>query len=399
MLAYAIDTPSPATVVVITGDRDFAYALSILKLRGYQIVLVTLPNAHVSLTAQSSIRYDWQNDVLNPSVAPNRDPVPSSHVRRKSAVDDRNPQTPPQLWRNLPSGTSAQEGTSLSTYRYVQKTPARLVDPPSDAQFGQRGGSNNTLDVDLALKHATSPSKRKIYTIQDAKTTPSLNDFASYRPDSLESGFNKLEGPFQEDDMPSDMEFSPDSSPKMGPNESVILEGERLSHLTIGAGSKSPASSMQEAASPTLSQGTLVSTSSLRDRETDVFESCSSSPIPPTLLSRLSEAPISEAKSIWSPATTPQTKEPIQPLIVPSGFEILVRVLQEHRKKGYYISYCTVIAGRISKGGTTYRAAGTNNFRQYLSLAKDKGIIELGGEGQAAWIRLTPNWYDAVVTT
>ncbi|KAF9533387.1 hypothetical protein CPB83DRAFT_471557 [Crepidotus variabilis] len=30
MLAYAIDTPSPATVVIITGDRDFAYALSIL---------------------------------------------------------------------------------------------------------------------------------------------------------------------------------------------------------------------------------------------------------------------------------------------------------------------------------------------------------------------------------
>ncbi|KAF9533393.1 limkain-b1-type NYN domain-containing protein, partial [Crepidotus variabilis] len=59
MLTYVIDNPTPCTIIVISGDRDFAYALSMLKIRHFQMVLVTLPNAHVSLTSQASLRYDW----------------------------------------------------------------------------------------------------------------------------------------------------------------------------------------------------------------------------------------------------------------------------------------------------------------------------------------------------
>lgn len=65
MLAYAIDNPAPCTIILITGDRDFAYALSILKHRRYQVVLVTLPNAHASLVHQASICFDWAKDVIN----------------------------------------------------------------------------------------------------------------------------------------------------------------------------------------------------------------------------------------------------------------------------------------------------------------------------------------------
>jgi hypothetical protein len=65
MLAYAIDNPAPSTIILITGDRDFAYALSILKHRRYQIVLVTLPNAHASLVHQACVTFDWFNDVVN----------------------------------------------------------------------------------------------------------------------------------------------------------------------------------------------------------------------------------------------------------------------------------------------------------------------------------------------
>ena len=66
MLAYAIDTPAPSTIVLVSGDRDFAYALSILNLRRYRTVLVTLPNAHTSLTFQASICFDWFKDIVNP---------------------------------------------------------------------------------------------------------------------------------------------------------------------------------------------------------------------------------------------------------------------------------------------------------------------------------------------
>lgn len=65
MMAYAIDNPAPCTIVLITGDRDFSYAMSILKLRRYRIVLITLPNAHASLTFQACICFDWFNDVVD----------------------------------------------------------------------------------------------------------------------------------------------------------------------------------------------------------------------------------------------------------------------------------------------------------------------------------------------
>ena len=52
MLAHAINNPAPSTTILISGNRDFAYALSILRLRNYRIVLITLSNAYPSLRAQ-----------------------------------------------------------------------------------------------------------------------------------------------------------------------------------------------------------------------------------------------------------------------------------------------------------------------------------------------------------
>ena len=62
MLAHAIDNPAPSTIVLISGDRDFAYALSTLRLRRYHIVLITLSNAHQSLTARASLCFNWISD-------------------------------------------------------------------------------------------------------------------------------------------------------------------------------------------------------------------------------------------------------------------------------------------------------------------------------------------------
>lgn len=65
MLVYAIDNPPPATIVLISGDRDFVYAVSILRLRCYQVVVVALPGIHASLKAQASVYLNWSNDVIS----------------------------------------------------------------------------------------------------------------------------------------------------------------------------------------------------------------------------------------------------------------------------------------------------------------------------------------------
>ena len=64
MLAYAIDNPAPSTIILISGDRDFVYAVSILRLRKYRVVVIA-PNAtHTSLKTQASAVYEWPRHVL-----------------------------------------------------------------------------------------------------------------------------------------------------------------------------------------------------------------------------------------------------------------------------------------------------------------------------------------------
>ncbi|KAI0371739.1 DUF537-domain-containing protein, partial [Pilatotrama ljubarskyi] len=59
MLTYAIDNPAPATIVLISGDRDFVYAVSVLRLRRYRVVVVAPYTAHASLKSQASAVLDW----------------------------------------------------------------------------------------------------------------------------------------------------------------------------------------------------------------------------------------------------------------------------------------------------------------------------------------------------
>ncbi len=77
LLAYAIDQPAPSTVVLISGDRDFAYPLGILRNRGYNVVLVTPPIGAVPiLEASANVVMSWRQDVLG--VQTNKDGKPYS---------------------------------------------------------------------------------------------------------------------------------------------------------------------------------------------------------------------------------------------------------------------------------------------------------------------------------
>ena len=65
MLAFAIDHPTPATIILISGDRDYAYAVSTLKLRKYQVILVVpSPQSSLCLQSQASLVIDWGAAVL-----------------------------------------------------------------------------------------------------------------------------------------------------------------------------------------------------------------------------------------------------------------------------------------------------------------------------------------------
>ena len=70
-MAFIKDNPPPATVVLISGDRDFAYLLSTVRWRKYNVVLISNPfMTHESLTAQASVAYDWKSDILKTQPPP-----------------------------------------------------------------------------------------------------------------------------------------------------------------------------------------------------------------------------------------------------------------------------------------------------------------------------------------
>ncbi|KAJ3772591.1 NYN domain-containing protein [Lentinula raphanica] len=88
MLAFAMDNPSgPATVTImlISGDRDFAYALSTLQLRKYNIVVVAPSTIHASLRAQTSTFFDWDEKILTGAGKYRPTPNFNQHTRDQSS--------------------------------------------------------------------------------------------------------------------------------------------------------------------------------------------------------------------------------------------------------------------------------------------------------------------------
>ena len=54
IMAFINDNPPPATTVLISSDRDFAYLLSTVRWRKYNVVLISNSfMTHESLTAQA----------------------------------------------------------------------------------------------------------------------------------------------------------------------------------------------------------------------------------------------------------------------------------------------------------------------------------------------------------
>jgi len=78
MLAFALDHhDSPVTIILIAGDRDYAYAMSTLRLRQYTVVLIvpSCPNISQSLQSQASVVIDWNYAILGKRSERNTPPV------------------------------------------------------------------------------------------------------------------------------------------------------------------------------------------------------------------------------------------------------------------------------------------------------------------------------------
>lgn len=104
MLFWAVDNPAPANYLLISGDRDFSYALHQLRMRRYNILLAKPQQASVPLIAAAKSVWLWTSILAGG--APLSDPEPSQQAPVNN-TRERNTETP----KRSNSGT---EGTSKS---------------------------------------------------------------------------------------------------------------------------------------------------------------------------------------------------------------------------------------------------------------------------------------------
>lgn len=62
IIAYAWDHPAPRAIVIISGDKDLAYMIGTLRMRKYEVILISPNGTHASITNQASVNLDWTVD-------------------------------------------------------------------------------------------------------------------------------------------------------------------------------------------------------------------------------------------------------------------------------------------------------------------------------------------------
>ncbi|CAO1630119.1 unnamed protein product [Parajaminaea phylloscopi] len=154
IMAFALDVAPPARIVLISGDRDFAYPLSLIRGRGYQVVLITPPVGAVPiLKASASHVARWRQDVLGmdrdgfgrpyehstPTKALPRSSSPGPN--KASASTAPRPVTPGPAQTPATNGTPQQESSqSARTEPKPAKEPAPALTgpgaPPVPSVFG-----------------------------------------------------------------------------------------------------------------------------------------------------------------------------------------------------------------------------------------------------------------------
>lgn len=333
MLGYAMDNPAPTTIVLISGDRDFAYALSFLRLRRYRVILLTLPNAHISLTAQATVCLDWAvNDGLNAS---NTVEPAAATVQNKSSLLYAGNQ-------NFPSADT----------QYTAQT----------AHIRQSANTENPFLIEQSMKVPRKDSIGKVPG-NGFSLSPSVELSAAPRPSSANT---------------SSGGSSKYLTPSVAPESYSSLT---LSHTSTV--SQSQGGFGHRVTSSTASDASEVTTN----------PSETSYPKESTGSSLLNTCNQQATIVVPTNNAAPLTAVNVVSHTIPKIFVVLVLYLQKLRGQGQYKPLRSQVAIVIAKGGETYRLAGVQKFSQYIAEAQKAGIVIVGGSEGTAWIALSPSWY------
>ncbi|CAO1625485.1 unnamed protein product [Jaminaea pallidilutea] len=131
MMAFALDVAPPARIVLLSGDRDFAYPLSLIRGRGYQVILITPPVGAVPiLKASANHVARFRQDVLGLE----RDSFgrPYDHsTPSKSGYPARSASPGPSSGRSTPTPSNKSQSSIAASGQATPSQAPALTRTPS----------------------------------------------------------------------------------------------------------------------------------------------------------------------------------------------------------------------------------------------------------------------------
>ncbi|KAL0071585.1 hypothetical protein AAF712_001442 [Marasmius tenuissimus] len=328
MMAFAMDTPAPRTIILISSDKDFAYALATLRYRHTHTVLISQPRkAHVSLTAQASTYLDWSTDILSN--------LKEEHRRIDNETSGL-------------SGTEAGNDTTKSFKFHRRNRTVSFERPKLKSGTSPRKSASTTLtDND----ESDSETASKVANASSATVAPQIGSPARIPKEISPPGF-----PSQQ----------PQSVATSGPDDSEYEELQAVS--STPALPPSPGPSRRFSSFPS----TTTFPSAFRKHRT---------PGASTALS---------SKRFSAPTWRQPLDDPSVPVHFQTLMRILQKCLLEGEDRPLR-SLVSRELNNQDPDFKAYKEVEISEFDEYIELAVSKGLVVLGGEGATSWISLRLN--------
>jgi hypothetical protein len=185
MIAFAVDNPSPATIILIAGDRDYAYAVSTLRLRQYNVVLIVppAPNIPQSLESQASVVVDWNFAILGKPTEANTAPVRQPYRNLDEDIVER-------LSREIRDSNEDPAVTLLSSNLSTTPAHTRHVSAAELLQPSVFEQNSDTASGDATQPASTFTPKKVAITTPETPVRPKFESVASRARSATQSTHN-----------------------------------------------------------------------------------------------------------------------------------------------------------------------------------------------------------------
>ncbi|PFH52366.1 hypothetical protein AMATHDRAFT_2103 [Amanita thiersii Skay4041] len=369
MFAHVIDHPH-SILLVVTANRNFAYPISILQLRKYSLVIVTLHDAHPSIWTKASEYATWDSDVYDQDVEQSEPPKEGmSH----------NPFMICELNKSQGAGGSSIHGShpALDVVSKVFDTASPVINGDSK----QKVSSSYLGAVQL-------PSFKK----------PSQQNFdTTHRPTSRATSASSQASL----STPSDSAHARDSCESK--THSTV---EVKNHWSRSAGPtihNPPSVGYTEGIDALKASATIAAVSKNLDTRPvspGPKGTTETKPLKSSFISEPPSAPLHSFDALTSKELLNSTASfPSMDVIlnngtgkqmIPAHFHILVERLASWRENGYEkVSRSTIASELIQHDTNLYRKAGVSKFASYITAAVKAGIVDIGHDSLGApWIAL-----------